>query len=436
MPTKATSATTLVIAVIVALAGLGVGAYYATQPHGTSTQYITTGTTITAVTTVTAPAATVTATSTAPPTTLTTTVGGATVTATSTATAAQATVTATSVTTNTVTATGSVSSVTVGSATSDPAGIAFNPTNDEIYVALQGSASVAVINAATNALITTITLPTGDNPNALGYDSVNNYIYVANINSNCPSAQSACTVPVINCATNTLTTPIAVDDTTNSVAVNPTTNTVFLASNDADGNFILNVATNTVNILQNHTALPDNSQSLAVDSSKNLVFDGNSYGKRTQAAFGIIGPSATSTCQWHNTNTSYCFTKTVGIDGLSTGGAAIDGIAVNPTTGMIYLANYKDNLVNVISETTGQDIANITVASPYSLAVDTTLNLVYVASTSTNSLVIINGSSNTVVGSIAVGTSPMWVAVDTTTRAIIVSNSGSGSVTIVSGLLY
>jgi DNA-binding beta-propeller fold protein YncE len=408
----------LAAAVIIAVLGIAAGGFFALRAPSatTTTETITSPTTITAVSTAvsTATGAMTTITQAAPPSTVTSTI---------TSVASASTVTVTSSTVNTVTATGSVSPIALSNKESEPEGLTYDSANNDIYVALQNISSVAVISAATNAVVTTIALPTGDEPIATAYDSVNGNVYVANENSGCPVTIADCTIQVINTATNTLATPLAVTDTTNAVAVNPTTNTVAVASNDLDGMYFVNGATGAVSELQNHTTLPDNAQSLAFDTAKNLLFVGNSYGKRTQAQLGFVGPEATSTCLWKNTNTTYCFTKTIGIDGSATAGTAIDGIGVNPTTGYVYLANYKANLVNVISETTGADVANITVTSPYSLAVDTTSNLIYVTSTSTNSLVVISGSTNAIVGTVPVGNGPSWVMIDPTNDAVYVSNA-------------
>jgi YVTN family beta-propeller protein len=64
----------------------------------------------------------------------------------------------------------------------NPIGIAYNPRNNNIYVANSGSNSVSVINPATNSVIDTIT--TGTSPVGIAHNPGNNHIYVTNRGSN------------------------------------------------------------------------------------------------------------------------------------------------------------------------------------------------------------------------------------------------------------
>jgi len=310
-----------------------------------------------------------------------------------------------------------VSSVTVGGA---PQGFAFNPTENTMYVALKNSSAVAVINAATNGVVTTIKLPVGSQPVALAYDSANNLVYVSELN--------ATRVDVINSATNALSSPVAVEDTTNGVAVNPSTNTVYLASNDDDAMYFVDGGTSKVSILQVHGGMPDNAQALVVDQATKNVIVGNWYGKRTAAQLGFVSDVNPSACLATNTNSSYCVTKSMNLDG-----GQIDGVAVNQNTGMIYVANYKASQVNVVSEATGQVVANVTVPSPYGILADASSNLVYVASLGSNSLVVMSGSTNAVLGTIPVGSGPIGIGLDTNDNAIYVANQNDGTISIIDG---
>lgn len=388
----------LAVALIIALLGVGFGGYEAVQPRTSGSV------------------------------TVTSTIAGPTLTS---------TVSVTSATIVTVTE-GSqqakVSAITVGGATSNPQGMAFNPTNNELYVALENSSSVAVVNATTGALVTTIPLTAGDVPFALAYDSANNMVYVANLNgATCsPPAISTCTVPVINGATNTVATYIPMPDTTNGIVVNPSTNTVYAASNDDDAVFFINTTTNQVTELQIHSAVPDNSQALAIDTHTGVVIDGNWYHKRTASQIGLIGLDSNGGCitGTTTTNSTYCVTNRLGIDG-----GKIDSVAVNSNTGTIYVANPEKDVVNVISESTGKVVANVTVPSPVGVFADPFSNVVYVASnsTSSNALVVISGSTNSILADIPVGQGPANVAMDTNTNTIYVSNADSGTVSVIDG---
>jgi len=398
---KSNSSTTkiLAIAIVIALLGVGFGGYEALQPRNNGSAEVT----------------------------LTSIVAG------STSTVTVAITKATIVTvTEGVQQQANVTKITAGNATSGPQGMAFDPANNEIYVALENSVSVAVLNASTNKLITTIHLPTDDEPVSLAYDSANGMLYVANVNPNCttPTVPN-CTIPVINTKTNAVTAEIPTGDTTNAVGVDNTTNTIFATSNDGDEVFIANGATNQATYFQNHTSIPDNSEGLAIDSSKHLAIVGNWYDDRAQAQIGFVGTTSGGQClpikPYLGNSNGYCMTKILGIDG-----GTIDGVAVNQKTGMIYVANYKGNVVNVISESTGKDVANITAPSPAGVDVDPSSNTVYVASnsTSTNSLFVISGSTNSIVLTVPMGagTGPANVLFDPRTDTVYVSNANTGTV--------
>src|SRR5271170_576866 len=313
-------------------------------------------------------------------TTTTTTVAGA-----ATTTTVTATVTASAAAVP-ILSNANFTTITVGPFFAGLEGIIYNPTNNEIYVAASNLDSVAVLNAATGAAITMINLTAGDAPTALAFDSANNMIYVANDDySTCsPSTNSTCNIPVIDASNNTVVANIPTPDETSDVAVNPSTNVVYAASNDDDATFIVNAATNQfAGILQNHTQIPDNSEVVAVDSSNHLAFVANSYYHDQPVAYlGFMANPSAGGCMFPSANESdACVTKSLGLLG-----GKIDGIAVDPTTGLVYVSNYNLDTVNVISESTGKVVANITVQSPAGIAIDPVKDMVYVASNSTNSV--------------------------------------------------
>jgi DNA-binding beta-propeller fold protein YncE len=329
-----------------------------------------------------------------------------------------------------------VTTISVGPFTGALEGIVYNPTNNEIYAAMKNLGQVVVLNATSGKMITMINLTSGDVPTELAYDSANSMIYVANDDSSTcsPSTNSTCSIPVIDTSTNAVVANIATPDETSDIAVNPSTNTVYATSNDDDSAFLVNASTNQfAGILQNHTQIPDNSEVVAVDSSKNLAFVGNSYYHNQPVAYlGFLASPGAGGCMFKSTNeSSDCVTRSLGLLG-----GKMDGIAVDPTTGLVYVSNYNLGLINVFSESTGKDIANITVPSPAGIAIDPVKDMVYVASNTTNSagtdsLFAINGSTNTVLGFVPVGSGPANVALDTAANTILVSNTSAGTISVI-----
>jgi YVTN family beta-propeller protein len=72
-----------------------------------------------------------------------------------------------------------VGNITVGTR---PFDIVYNPINHNMYVANQGSNTVSVIDPARNSVIRTI--PAGSQPTGITYDSSNQHLYVTNLDTN------------------------------------------------------------------------------------------------------------------------------------------------------------------------------------------------------------------------------------------------------------
>ena len=122
-------------------------------------------------------------------------------------------------------------------------------------------------------------------------------------------------------------------------------------------------------------------------------------------------------------------------------GAVFDpyGVAVNPTTNLIYVTNFGGNSVSVIDGATNAVTATIGVgSSPYEVAVNPITNLIYVTTQLNSdqpgySVSVIDGATNTVTATIRVGSGPYGVAVNSTTNLIYVTNTGGNSVSVISG---
>jgi len=72
---------------------------------------------------------------------------------------------------------------------------------------------------------------------------------------------------------------------------------------------------------------------------------------------------------------------------------------------------------------------------PFGVAVNPTTHRVYVANSDSNSVSVIDGATNTVVGSpIAVGTTPIGVGVNSKTNRIYVGNYSSNTVSVIDGV--
>ncbi|NVN97702.1 MAG: choice-of-anchor D domain-containing protein, partial [Geobacteraceae bacterium] len=128
-----------------------------------------------------------------------------------------------------------------------------------------------------------------------------------------------------------------------------------------------------------------------------------------------------------------------------------DAVGVNPVTNKIYAMNYSGGYVTVINGVDGSIINPALFTSgwggmsgfqpgsgpyysPSAIAVNPITNRIYIAHYGSNNVTVINGATDTVIGSgITVGTSPMAIAVNTETNKIYVANNVSGTVSVIDG---
>jgi YVTN family beta-propeller protein len=75
--------------------------------------------------------------------------------------------------------------------------------------------------------------------------------------------------------------------------------------------------------------------------------------------------------------------------------------------------------------------SEIPIPYPEAIGVDANENMLYVASKTANALYIVDGHSNSVVGSVAVGTQPFGVGVNPATRKVYVSSPTDGTVSVI-----
>src|SRR4051794_21848838 len=117
-------------------------------------------------------------------------------------------------------------------------------------------------------------------------------------------------------------------------------------------------------------------------------------------------------------------------------GSLPEGIAVNPTTNRVYVANRGSDTVSVIDGEMNKIVGKpISVGSlPTGIAVNPVTNRVYVTLERDNAVVVIDGATGSVIGKpIAVGRAPEAVAVNPVTNRVYVANSLDNSVIAIDG---
>lgn len=110
------------------------------------------------------------------------------------------------------------------------------------------------------------------------------------------------------------------------------------------------------------------------------------------------------------------------------------GIAVNPVTGLVYVANMGAGTVAVLDGATERLVTTIAVGpAPTGIDVNPRTNQVYVALWRADEVVVIDGGSNRVTGRIAVGAFPWALQADPGTNHVYVANRGDGTVSAIDG---
>ncbi len=104
-----------------------------------------------------------------------------------------------------------------------------------------------------------------------------------------------------------------------------------------------------------------------------------------------------------------------------------------PAAGRIYLANFGQGTVSVISDTTNKIIATIRVGNnPFGALYDPMNQKVYIADFTSSILSKSDPATNRVVASLNVGNGPWNIALDTANGQFYVTNLGSTTVTLIS----
>ena len=117
-------------------------------------------------------------------------------------------------------------------------------------------------------------------------------------------------------------------------------------------------------------------------------------------------------------------------------------IAVNPKTGLLYVPAELSHQLSVIDGSKNAVVAEVTIGCngpcgnastgvPNSVDVNPSTGIVYVVANGVNSLYAVNGSTNMVMESVAVGTYPDGVAVDPVSNQVYVSNLLNDTVSVV-----
>jgi len=308
-------------------------------------------------------------------------------------------------------------------------------TSTRIYVANAGSDSVSVVDAQTNALVSTI--PVGKHPSALAVNNTTNRAYVANTWSN--------TLTVIDTLTDQTWSTIATGNSPAGLAINPSTNRIYV-SNSKDNSvsvidttnhqlvatiavgleplgitinpatntlYVANSAGGTVSVIDTQTNMI--SATLPADSSASNAF-ANPYAVAIDAMSGklFVTEGGADTVAVIDTVGNTAMARTAI-------GQSPSGIAISPNDHKVYATLTAGNASNLLAQmdTQGNLLGTSVIgAGAIAVAVNPQNDYVYVAHPSDGILSVINplastgfGSNASFIAMIAVGKEPRALAV-------------------------
>ena len=280
----------------------------------------------------------------------------------------------------------------------EPNGIVYNPSSNKVYVSHTGTGygsigNVSVIDASTNRVVAMIRLDS--NPGPLLYNPFNHHVYVT----------SASGVNVIDETSNKLLTTIPLNNV-GALAYNPSNHNVYVSGWQTI--WIIESSTNKVTGQFSGVS----GFNLAFDSNKSYLYASDDYANTVQVVNTLTGKLIKSVpvCQWCDPS----------------------GMAFNPMNGRIYLANFGMGKVSVISDTTNNIVATITVGSnPFGALYDPLNQKVYISDYSSAVLSKIDPATNTVIANLSAGNGPWNIALDTVNGLLYITNLGSNTVTVI-----
>jgi YVTN family beta-propeller protein len=279
-----------------------------------------------------------------------------------------------------------------------PGAAVYDPNTDCMAVALRDTGQVVQVNVATGRLEREVTV--GSAPASLAFDPVDGDVYVANLGSD--------NVSILN-ATGVVGT-VPVGDAPDAVVANPDSGDVYVAN---EGNSTISVLSGDL-LMRSFSVEPNaGPDALAFDAETSVLFVVNEY-------LGNVS-------EYDPANGTLLGSFPVG--------AYPDGITLDPNNQELYVLSSSDDRVNVSSAIMLQYATNVSVGdNPCALSYDPANGLVYVANTGDNDLSAIDPSTNTVLGTLAVGLAPGGLgglAPDGPLGSLYVSNWLSGSLSVV-----
>jgi YVTN family beta-propeller protein len=300
-----------------------------------------------------------------------------------------------------------VTTITVGVC---PWGAAYDLTTQEVYVTdttCTPSGNLTVINAATNKVAATIPFGGGTSPSAIVYDPSNRLLYAPNY--------WGTNVSIINGSTHRVVGTVGAGELPADLVYDPANGLVYVADSGGNEVAILNGSTGQeVGTIATWYA-PDG---LAYDASNGDLYVANFF----------------------SDNVSVINTSGSRIVASIPVGSHPQGVGYDPANRDIYVANCNSGNVSIIDGVTNQLIRSVGAGiCPQEIVYDPADGHMYVSNSGPNdvqgdlteNVTVIDGASNRVTSSIPAGGGPWGIAYDGDNRMMYVVNWFSNNLTVI-----
>jgi YVTN family beta-propeller protein len=243
-----------------------------------------------------------------------------------------------------------------------PSYLAYDSAKGEIFVTAEGPTEIVgnysidagvvyVISDANNSVVATV--PVGDYPTGIAYDSAKGEIFVANAaatpDDTNPSDYVNGSVSVISDSTDKVVAAVNVEASPTGVAYDPAKGEVFVADSGSNTTSIISDTTNSVVAT---VPVGDDPNGIAYDFGNGNVYVAN-YGKvdfNASASGGVYAGTGGSVSVISDASDKVVATLAAGADPFQ--------IAYDPSRGELFVSNPTTNTVNVLSDSTPASVSS------------------------------------------------------------------------------
>lgn len=289
---------------------------------------------------------------------------------------------------------------------SSPRGIAYDPVDNELFVANNYGASVSVISDATDEVAATIGV--GSCPYGVAYDSLTGDVYVTD--SGCGSGS---TVSVIDASDNTVINTISVGGDPAGIAFDPANGDLYVA-NEVGGSSTVSVIDGSTQAVVATLDVGAGPYDVAYDADNGDLYVTNS----DSGTISVISGSSNTVMG----------EITMGSDPLN--------VAFDSGTGDLYVTNFGSDSLSVIDGTSDLVVATVALEiAPVAIAYVPTESTLVVMGSGTTYVTVVDDSTNevaTLLGSGLDFAASPGVVFDAGTQQVFVTNDGSGTVSVYS----